>query len=242
MCQNLFQRVANGSLSSTCPWSIFLWLQVRVLLGVRRQLSPFEVCDERAVPPVGCYLCLYLYLCYLHVLQPRTRPIDEEFKPCSAWCLGFTTWYVPYLIRSSSPLSYVGQISFEYSRSLNDHWLVYRHCADWFFKSKIASTSRSDGLMTLTNSENSDQTGLESEITLGLSPLQFDLLSFEQQGFVSLLLRILFIGPQYVKLRRFSSFSRISEQQQSTTTLWSRPSRSPKPRWRAGVVSDANFR
>ena len=33
--------------------------------------------------------------------------------------------------------------------------------------------------MTLTNSENSDQTGLESEITLGLSPLQFDLLSFE---------------------------------------------------------------
>ena len=39
--------------------------------------------------------------------------------------------------------------------------------------------------MTLTNSENSDQTGLESEITLGLSPLQFDLLSFEQQGFVS---------------------------------------------------------
>ena len=73
--------------------------------------------------------------------------------------------------------------------------------------------------MTLTNSENSDQTGLESEITLGLSPLQFDLLSFEQQGFVSLLLRILFIGPQCVKLRRFSSFSRISEQQQSTTTL-----------------------
>ena len=71
----------------------------------------------------------------------------------------------------------------------------------------------------MTDSENSDQTGLESEITLGLSPLQFDLLSFEQQGFVSLLLRILFIGPQYVKLRRFSSFSRISEQQQSTTTL-----------------------
>ena len=33
--------------------------------------------------------------------------------------------------------------------------------------------------MTLTNSENSDQTGLESEITLAPSPLQFDLLSFE---------------------------------------------------------------
>ena len=33
--------------------------------------------------------------------------------------------------------------------------------------------------MTLTNSENSDQTGLESEITLARAPLQFDLLSFE---------------------------------------------------------------
>ena len=31
----------------------------------------------------------------------------------------------------------------------------------------------------MTDSENSDQTGLESEITLGLSPLQFDLLSFQ---------------------------------------------------------------
>ena len=43
----------------------------------------------------------------------------------------------------------------------------------------MASTSRSGGTITLTDSENSDQTGLESEITLGLSPLQFDLLSFE---------------------------------------------------------------
>ena len=31
----------------------------------------------------------------------------------------------------------------------------------------------------MTDSENSDQTGLESEITLAPSPLQFDLLSFE---------------------------------------------------------------
>ena len=44
---------------------------------------------------------------------------------------------------------------------------------------KIASTSRSDGTITLTNSENSGKIGLESEITLGLSPLQFDLYSFE---------------------------------------------------------------
>ena len=43
----------------------------------------------------------------------------------------------------------------------------------------MASTSRSGGTITLTDSENSDQIGLESEITLGLSPLQFDLLSFQ---------------------------------------------------------------
>ena len=65
--------------------------------------------------------------------------------------------------------------------------VFYTLCfANTFFKSKIAQTSKSDGLLFYTDSESWDQTGLESELTSASSPLQFELLDFEM--FLTLIL------------------------------------------------------
>ena len=58
----------------------FLWLQLLVVLGKPRQVPHFEVCDERTH--------LVLLVCN------NSYSLAREVKPCSAWCSGFTTWYV----------------------------------------------------------------------------------------------------------------------------------------------------